>query len=140
MEQGGAAPGGVGADGAEGLEGGDFVALAHEHLREVAVDGDVAAMSHEDMVEPAELEDGHHAPGKDGAGLCAGLALDVDAFAVEAYAAESGYVVLTEVAHHDAGAREGHGQASAMGGEVATEPGVGGSGWRRGGGGGALVA
>ena len=67
----------------EHLTGGDMLSARHVDARKVAIDRDVATMSHHDDTRAAECEDCRHLAVEDGACLTPRVALDVDALVVE---------------------------------------------------------
>ena len=115
VQDGAAVVRGVGEDFAEALPGLHLVARLDGSGREVAVDGDVGAVADEDVEQAVQLEHGGHLAVEDGAGLCAGLALDVDALVVQLHAAQAFDGVLAVAAGDDVRAADGHGQAAAVG-------------------------
>ena len=118
MEDGTVVVGGIAIDGAKDLAGGDIVALLDVALGEVAIDGDVGAMTDEDIEEAIELEHSGYLAVEDGTGLGSWLALDIDAFVVERHIAKTCHIVLTIMAHYNIRGGDGHRQLTSVTGKV----------------------
>lgn len=109
---------GVGGDGAEGLTRGDVLTVANADGGEVAIDGVVTAVAHNDDVGAADVGYGRDFAVEDAAGLGTAMACEVDALAVERDARETFDVVLTVATRDGVGASDGDRQATAVGAEV----------------------
>lgn len=109
----------VGENLPDGLFGGDIIPLLDGGGREVAIDGNVVAMTDEDVEQAVQLEDRRHLAVEDGTRLRAGLALNIDALVVQLDIAQALHGILAVVTGDDIGIRNGYRQFASVVDEAA---------------------
>ena len=88
---------------------------------QVAIDGDIAAVTYHDDHGAAEAEDTADLTIEDAASLGAALTFNINALIVQCDVMQALYVILSKMANDAVGASDRHGQTAAVALEVATD-------------------
>ena len=94
---------------ADGLSSAHALTLTHGHSREITVDRDVTAVTHDDIRHTSHGEDSRDFPIKHTACLSTSRSREVDTLIVERHPIETIHVISPEVARNCVVASDGHG-------------------------------
>ena len=102
----------IGVDLSDDIAGLQQAALTNLHMRQIALDRDIVAMTHQYVGQSIVLENGRNLSVEDTASHGPALAFDVHPLVVQPYMTQSLYLVLAIMPHDDIWAGHRYGQAA----------------------------